>query len=654
MDNVTDIPEEPASPVTFAFATSTGLIIQLSVMIVVAVVGNVCTIAAFHMDSALRSNPSDKYILSLAWGNLGIGMCAMPAQLICRILWRPLPLIICRLMYTLDYSFAAVTLYMITLICIDRYFLVSSSYSRYIAIQTRRNIRWTILMAWLLAIIVGASQNLSWGTPAHEIFNSYTPCCTGPVIAKKIPLVILYVCYGIIPSVLVGVFGTLFLVALRRRLQRWKEKGAARRSGDYHALKHKRVRVAQKIASSQKMPIIKENSGRRELRRSQPKKVQITADAGAERTFTRNLKCSSPETMETGLNAASVSTSKRQINSTTTAELKSGSSSCDSGNFSPNNSLPEDSEHECTRLLVGIDEEEHKTRQVSITAAGSGMVKLNVNNEIDLPMRQIGSYSPLPVRRTLVSKLTEDDEDDEEDEIHELSFQNVVCTGESFPINERVASDNNTQESSHELREGETPSNTISDPSSDGDHKNIEEEQAGQSSFRISHCHGPNLPEITIDPASSQPGQDNDILNRRSSQTKDPQRLHRPSIDLSGFSLHTLVTHLVSRGSSFRSSFRDMTPKIFRSRYIKPATVFGCLFVGMLICFIPNGVYMIVVTTACPECFDPVVFNSLAFLAYFNSCLNPVLYMISHPKIRRFYQRRFHIFSNFCCPRSAW
>ena len=624
--NVTS--DEPS--VTFAFATSTGLIIELSVMMVVAIVGNTCTIAAFHLDAAVRSNPSDRYILSLAWANLGIGMCAMPTQLICRILWRELPTIFCRLMYTLDYSFAAVTLYMITLICIDRYFLVSSSYSRYINIQNRRNIRWTIIIAWILALVVGASQNLSWGESTHKIFNSYTPCCAGPVIAKKIPLVILYVCYGIIPSILVAIFGTLFLVALRRRMKRWKEK-SAKHTRNYHALKGKRTRVAKKIASSHKMPSLSE--------RHESRRVNLSVDElskmekATERAVTRQMKASSTETMETDLNTASIALRRKGKINASSDKQNPMLSSNETSNLSPTNSLPEELEQESTKLLGCVADEDQHPPQVN---TGGLMPSVESHHQQVRTEGQRGAYSPLPVRRFAPATTLES----EPLEPLSTNFISISC-GEETILQIKEGLVNDMQDSTEELRM--LSNNNINTSDSNHDSEISEEMNQGptrqKGSFRLSAGQG-EAPEITIDPAScSQNTIENEQI--RHLNNNDPNKLHRPSIT-DGFSFHTLMSHLVSRGSSFRSSFRDMTPKIFRSRYIKPATVFGTLFIGMLICFIPTGVYMIVITTSCPECFDPFIFNYLAFLAYFNSCLNPILYIVSHTKIRRFYQKRFN------------
>ena len=674
MDNISS--EEPEY--NYAFATSTGLIVELSVMMVIAIIGNTCTIAAFHLDAALRSNPSDRYILSLAWANLGIGMCAMPTQLICRILWRPLPIIFCRVMYTLDYSFAAVTLYMITLICIDRYFLVSSSYSRYIAIQNRRNIRLTILLAWFLALLVGGTQNLSWGESTHNIFNSYTPCCAGPVIAKKIPLVILYVCYGIIPSVLVAIFGTLFLVALRRRMKRWKEK-TVRRTGDYHALKNKRARAAKNIAkhSSKQMPSLRERNERGK------KEVHITVDQlskmekASERIVTKRMQSSSTETMETDLNAVSQAPNSRRnpklnANMEKTAP-KSVPSSNESSNLSPSNSLPEELEQESAKLLGGASDDCHR----ELSSKPDSAAYMLAVNDAGPAEGQRGSYSPVPIRRfkpksasqrqtqsgattfNVGFDLTPSSQDtqsgntnctvgfdltlaSQETHIGSTNFHTLRSDETILQIKEEPQ-DDDMQDSTEELRVL-TPSNNNSESTESKESKESKESMykpSGKGSFRIS-APQENAPEITIDPAScSQHTNECEQIRCLNSNDRDPNKLHRPSID-TGFSFHTLMSHLVSRGSSFRSSFRDMTPKIFKSRYIKPATVFGTLFMGMLICFIPTGVYMIVITTSCPECFDPVIFNYLAFLAYFNSCLNPILYIVSHTKIRRFYQKRFY------------
>ena len=79
--------------------------------------------------------------------------------------------------------------------------------------------------------------------------------------------------------------------------------------------------------------------------------------------------------------------------------------------------------------------------------------------------------------------------------------------------------------------------------------------------------------------------------------------------------------------------------KAFENRYVKPAITYTALVLTLIICTSPLGLYTASTRLWCPECFDEGIFLYLVFLVYSKACLNPVIYILTHQKIRRFYQK---------------
>ena len=75
-----------------------------------------------------------------------------------------------------------------------------------------------------------------------------------------------------------------------------------------------------------------------------------------------------------------------------------------------------------------------------------------------------------------------------------------------------------------------------------------------------------------------------------------------------------------------------------RNRYTKAAITLGALVIALNICLPPFVLYILIISFFCPKCSNGNVRDTLNYLLYFNSCLNPLLYTATMGKIRRFYK----------------
>ena len=75
-----------------------------------------------------------------------------------------------------------------------------------------------------------------------------------------------------------------------------------------------------------------------------------------------------------------------------------------------------------------------------------------------------------------------------------------------------------------------------------------------------------------------------------------------------------------------------------RKQYIKPAIVLLVLDLAMAVSMLPYWTYNVIVQVFCPECLDLSSLYLVLLAEYFNSLLDPFLYVLTQRQIQRFYK----------------
>ena len=78
---------------------------------------------------------------------------------------------------------------------------------------------------------------------------------------------------------------------------------------------------------------------------------------------------------------------------------------------------------------------------------------------------------------------------------------------------------------------------------------------------------------------------------------------------------------------------------VLRKRYIRPAATLVSLVLAMAICMLPYSFYVLVMDFFCTHCpLNTDIIYALLLLQFFNAFLNPLLYAITHRRIRKFHK----------------
>ncbi len=203
-----------------------------SLMVAMGGVGNVAIIIAFAMDHRVRSKPSDLIILALAIADSGICLIMLPLAIANEVVgtWF-LGEIGCRLKFFIEPCFVTSGIMLVVILSWDRYLMLAKDYAVYMKIQTQKTVLKLIAIAWLFALLPGILENITWNYILKLILESgrqvpnYDRKCTPPSARNSNYQLMILLLFRLIPITLVIIFGTLFLIHLRRRLLHWKRVG---------------------------------------------------------------------------------------------------------------------------------------------------------------------------------------------------------------------------------------------------------------------------------------------------------------------------------------------------------------------------------------------------------------------------------------------
>ncbi len=206
---------------------------------VIAVVANICTILAFYTDKTLTtSRQSDLIILNLAMTDFGVGIFVAPISAISPALGRwPFGESGCRIYNLVTTTLITGGVFSIVALSWDRYLLLTKEYPDYLRIQTRKTVLKLIAITWLASCVPGILENALWNVLKEAIIKLGKPVrfdriCSLPGTSLWQHSLSLGLFFRLVPVIAVIIFGILFLVGLKRRLNVWTKVGVAAASNE--------------------------------------------------------------------------------------------------------------------------------------------------------------------------------------------------------------------------------------------------------------------------------------------------------------------------------------------------------------------------------------------------------------------------------------
>ena len=202
------------------------------VMSILTVIGNLMIIAAFVVERNLRTRPSNLLVMSLSVADLLFGsyLFVYYGLPITFGLGHPFGEIGCMMSVFPEYSYIVGTLLLIS-ISVDRVFLVSLDYSRYMRFQSASRVKVTIITCCLIGV-AGASVEVGMWNFAKRIneaaagidFDLY---CLYPQRRMKTFALYLATTFYVLPVLLIGILSSTFFCLLRRRIRKTVQIGSS-------------------------------------------------------------------------------------------------------------------------------------------------------------------------------------------------------------------------------------------------------------------------------------------------------------------------------------------------------------------------------------------------------------------------------------------
>ena len=176
---------------------------------VLTVTGNFLVIASYKINRKLRSDINNMFLVSLACSDFVIGLISMtlyPIYMITRK-WFLGP-VICDVWLCLDYTLSMASVANLMLICLDRFFSVTSPFT-YRAKRTREKAAAVIVIAWISSFLLWSPPIIIWPlvkgrhVPSNHCYIQFleedrTLTLVTALLAFYLPVLAMCILYGLI------------------------------------------------------------------------------------------------------------------------------------------------------------------------------------------------------------------------------------------------------------------------------------------------------------------------------------------------------------------------------------------------------------------------------------------------------------------------
>ena len=204
--------------------------VAMTMLSLLTVFANLGTMLAFWQDRTLRDKPSDLLILSLSFVDFLQGLIVMP--MIIAVSYLVLGELGCQMSYLLGDIGLANSLLHLLAISVDRLLLISMEYPCYLKFQSRRRVKMTIAVCWIISVSVSSLEIGLWefGKTLDPIFEEvdFKKICLSPARQIELYKFILVFVFSLLPVVLVTFMSLVFLCLLKKRLSRSRQVASSR------------------------------------------------------------------------------------------------------------------------------------------------------------------------------------------------------------------------------------------------------------------------------------------------------------------------------------------------------------------------------------------------------------------------------------------
>ena len=210
--------------------------VVVGLIIVITVVGNAMVIVAYWIDSCIHDRAANLLILNLAISDFIVGLVVLSINL-SWISWNEwlggdywlLGETFCKIWLVVDYTACMMSVLMIILISLDRYWLLTMKLG-YFRFQTKRRLSVTISVLWIVVTTVYSVVAFGWTALTGEAEVDFTEECemdmTYNVYATFVQLILEFV----FPLSLISILNIIVYHKIKLRAQgrvEWRTDGPA-------------------------------------------------------------------------------------------------------------------------------------------------------------------------------------------------------------------------------------------------------------------------------------------------------------------------------------------------------------------------------------------------------------------------------------------
>ncbi|XP_071492542.1 muscarinic acetylcholine receptor M4-like [Diadema antillarum] len=225
ISNATETNEEQMDSRSLAWLIVVGSIYCL--IILVTLVGNAFIMTAYKVDEKIRARPGNLLILNLSISDFGIGITLIFNFVFLAGDRWPLGEIPCKLWIVLDYTCSYMSVLSITLISLDRYWMVKKKLA-YRTYQTKKRILVTVAICWSIVISFYTITAFGYGAFTKSTHVDFSNDCEMEYLYDVPFSAVMIFVEFVIPFIMIIYLNVIVYINIRMR------SGSLVQTGDQH------------------------------------------------------------------------------------------------------------------------------------------------------------------------------------------------------------------------------------------------------------------------------------------------------------------------------------------------------------------------------------------------------------------------------------